>query len=684
MTKDITKYEDLPILQYKDEILKAIDENQVTIVEAETGAGKSTQLPQYLAEHGYERIIVTEPRILAARNLTRRTRKEWSERNSEDASEIIGYRTASERDDSGHTKILYCTDGLQLVRELTGIGVTRKQVLVLDEVHEWNENIEVLVAWAKRRTLDDPNFKVVIMSATIDLDELARFFDTKSVISVPGRTFDVNWHKSDNLTQEIFNSIDLPETKNVLVFLPGKAEIEAVGEIIAQKAQAKNIVVLPLHSQLELDEQQKVFGHYKDGKIILSTNIAQTSVTISDIDFVIDSGLERRIEVRDGVEGLFIGEISQSDIKQRAGRAGRTKPGDYYLARLDEMPSSKFEKRTEFATPEILRTHIDRTVLRLANIDLDIEQMDFFHNPSMQSIKQAKRTLKSLGALTPAGDITEIGRKMERFPLSSNYARMMVQAEKESREVQTHLATIIALQEVGGIVRGSLRYSGWKKYTHQTKSDLLAEYDVWRSLGDINPEDHEELGIITKNIEKAQLVVERLERDLNLIPSIELSRATKEENIAVSKCIVAGQIDQLWQPVNRYGSVEHVFHHQKRELSNGSIVRRPDLMVGTPFNLEVPRSDGSLETLELLQGITTVDPVWLPDIAPNLFIRKRNKILYKKGHKQIRLFVFGQSEKNFQHNSNNNRNRYKQEEGNDNRRKNKKRFSKGFRRRYSK
>ena len=138
----------------------------------------------------------------------------------------------------------------------------------------------------------------------------------------------------------------------------------------------------------------------------------------------------------------------------------------------------------------------------MANIDLDIEQMDFFHNPSMQSIKQAKRTLKALGALTPAGGITEIGRKMERFPLSSSYARMMVQAENESREVQTHLATIIALQEVGGIVRGSLRYSGWKKFTHQTKSDLLAEYDVWRTLDDINPEDYEELGIIAKNIEK--------------------------------------------------------------------------------------------------------------------------------------------------------------------------------------
>ena len=661
----------------------------MTIIEAETGAGKSTQVPQYLAEHGYERVIVTEPRILATRNLTRRTRKEWAERNLEDATDIIGYRTASEKDDSGQTKILYCTDGLQLVRELTGIGVTKKQVLILDEVHEWNENIEVLVAWAKRRTQDDPNFKVVIMSATLDKDQLADFFDTRAVISVPGRTFDVEWRSSDDLVNTLFTAIENPEPKNILVFLPGKAEIEAVGEMIADKAKARNMPVIPLHSQLELDDQQKAFAHYPDGKIILATNIAQTSVTISDIDLVIDSGLERRIEVRDGVEGLFIGEISQSDIKQRAGRAGRTKPGIYYLAKLDEMPSSPFDKRSEYATPEIMRTHIDRTVLRLANIDLDVEQMDFFHDPSLQAIKQAKRTLKSLGALTPAGGVTEIGRKMERFPLSSSYARMMVQAENESVEVQTHLATIIALQEVGGIVRGSLRYSGWKKFTHQTKSDLLAEYDVWRSLDDINPEDYDELGIIAKNIEKAQLVVERLERDLSLVSAANLARASREENIAVTKCIVAGQIDQLWQSVDRYGGVEHFFNRQKRELSNGSIVRRPELMVGTPFNLQVPRSDGSLETLELLQGITTVDPMWLPDLAPNIFIRKKNKIFYTKGRKSVRLLAIQSDE-------NRSRNNYGGRSGNqgsgnydgrnrdeNNRHKKKRRFSKGFRRRYA-
>ncbi len=673
MTKNINTFADLPILSFKEQILKTVDANQVTIIEAETGAGKSTQVPQYLAEHGYERVVVTEPRILAARNLTKRVREEWAERNNQDSTDIVGYRTASEKDDSGHTKILYCTDGLQLVREITGIGVAKKQVLILDEVHEWNENIEVLIAWAKRRTLDDPNFKVIVMSATLDKQKLADFFQTKAVISIPGRTFDVAWHKSSNLTQEILNAIDSPAAKNILVFLPGKSEIEAVGMMLNEQALKKGIPVLPLHSQLELEDQQKVFEHYPNGKIILSTNIAQTSVTISDIDLVIDSGLERRIEVRDGVEGLFIGEISQSDIKQRAGRAGRTKPGDYYLAKLDEMPSSAFEKRAEYATPEIMRTHIDRTVLRLANIDLDIEQMDFFHDPGPQAIRQAKRKLKALGALTASGEITNIGQKMEKFPLSSSFARMMVQAENESLNVKTHLATIIAIQEVGGIVRGSLRYSGWKKFTHQTRSDLLAEYDVWRSLDEINEEDFEELGIIAKNIDKAKLVIERLERDLGLAQSNTLGRATKEENIAISKAIVAGQIDQLWQPINHYGGVEHFFHKQKRELSNGSIVRRPDLMVGEPFNLEVPKSDGSLETLELLQGVTAVDPSWLPTLAPDLFIQRKNKIFHKKGRKMIRLFTGGESGKNA----------YQKDKRDGSHRKTKKRFSKGFRRRYA-
>ena len=138
MTITTNTFNELPVREYHQAIVDAVDTHQVTIITAETGAGKSTQIPQYLAEHGYNRVIVTQPRILAARNLTQRVREEWSLRNTEDASEVVGYRTAHERDDSGQTKILYCTDGLQLVREITGICITERQLLVLDEVHEWN------------------------------------------------------------------------------------------------------------------------------------------------------------------------------------------------------------------------------------------------------------------------------------------------------------------------------------------------------------------------------------------------------------------------------------------------------------------------------------------------------------------------------------------------------------------
>lgn len=275
--KNINNFHQLPTLEFKDEIVTAVDQNQVVILTAETGAGKSTQVPQYLADHGYTRVIVTQPRILAARNLTRRVREEWAERNSEDSSEIIGYRTAHERDDSGRTKILYCTDGLQLVRELTGVGTNEKQVLVLDEVHEWNENMEVLVAWAKKRVQEEPHFKVVIMSATIETETLARYFDTSAVISVPGRYYEVTKRMGSDVLAELFEHLSNPG-HNILTFLPGKAEIQNTAETLEKKAEEAGVPIIPLHSQLEAEMQQKAFASYPNGKIILATNIAQTSV----------------------------------------------------------------------------------------------------------------------------------------------------------------------------------------------------------------------------------------------------------------------------------------------------------------------------------------------------------------------------------------------------------------------
>ena len=622
---DNTDWSDLPIRDFRDQIADSVDRNQVTIVTAETGAGKSTQVPQYLAEHGYTKVIVTQPRILAARNLSYRVREEWALRNKIDSDSIIGYRTAHERDDSPDTHILYCTDGLQLVREITGSGTTERQVLVLDEVHEWNENMEVLVAWAKKRCQEEPEFKVVIMSATIETDTLAQYFGTDAVINVPGRSFEVEKRRGTDVISEIINQLTTTKS-NMLVFLPGKAEIQDVSDAIETKATAAGVPVIPLHSQLESDSQQKAFASYPNGKVILATNIAQTSVTIDDIDMVIDSGLERRSEVRNGVEGLFIAQISQADCLQRAGRAGRTKAGEYILAPYDTLPCQEFDERPEYATPEILRKHIDRLTLRLANIGIDIEMLDFYHDPSNKAIQRAKRTLVALGALTKSGDVTRIGRQMEQFPVESSYGRMLVEATQFGEEVQSKLAAIIGIQEIGGIVKGGPKHTGWHVYTKQTKSDLLAQYDVYLALPDILPDMYEDIGIIGKNVHKATEVMERLERDLNL-HNIPMSPITADEQDQLMRCIVAGQIDELWS-IDERGNAEHIFTKKHRELSSSSVVRNPKLVTGTPFDLQVPTRSGGLETLNLLQGITAVNVDWLIELAPHMFASRRGKTFY--------------------------------------------------------
>lgn len=629
MAKKIRIYNQLPTLNFKRKICDAVDRNQVVILTAETGAGKSTQVPQYLAEHGYSRVIVTQPRILAARNLSRRVREEWAERNLEDSSEIIGYRTAHERDDSGRTKILYCTDGLQLVRELTGSGVNARQVLVLDEVHEWNENMEVLVAWAKRRIEEDPQFKVVVMSATLDDQDLADYYKTDAVIKIPGRSYEVTKRRGSDIIDELLKQLERPK-HNILTFLPGKAEIQKVTEAIEEKAAKAGVPIIPLHSQLEAEMQQKAFASYPHGKIILATNIAQTSVTIDDIDMVLDSGLERRAEVRSGVEGLFIAQISQADCLQRAGRAGRTKAGQYVLAPYDVMPCLPFEDRPEYAIPEIMRTHIDRLTLRLASIGIDIETLDFYHDPSRAAIKRAKRTLVSLGALTSHGEITNTGRAMERFPVESSYARMLVEADQCGAEVQSKLATIIAIQEVGGIVRGGANYIGWHTYVTQKQSDMLAQYDVLLALPRILPDMYETMGILAKNINKAEEVIERLHRDLGLDwQGLEVtpSPVKQDEARQLMRAIVAGQIDQLWMADER-GRYEHVTTHQQRELSSSSVVKGARLVTGTPFDLEVPLRGGELETLHLLQNVTVVDTKWLLELSPEQFGTRRPEVYY--------------------------------------------------------
>jgi ATP-dependent helicase HrpB len=604
----------LPIAAYRQDILASVDASQVTIITAETGAGKSTQVPQFLVEHGYQKVIVTQPRILAARTLSQRVREEWTERHPGEEGKV-SYRTAYERDDSEETAILYCTDGLQLVREVTGMGTSSRQVLVLDEIHEWNQNMEVLVAWAKKRCQEDPGFKVLLMSATIDSHSLAAYYAAPAPIEVPGRSHGIAMGAAADLVETVLAELET-NVHNILVFLPGKAEIESVGARISALAAARDVPVIPLHSQLEAEEQQLAFASYPNGKIVLSTNIAQTSVTIDDIDVVIDSGLERRTEIQDGVEGLFMAQAARADCLQRAGRAGRTKPGRYVLAPLDRMPCDPLTQRPAYAVPEIQRMHLDRLVLRLANVGLDIEGLEFFHAPDPKVIAEAKQVLLNLGAMTQAAEITALGRQMERFPVESRYARMLVQSLSYSENVQRTLAAVIAIQEVGGIVKGGSRLVGWHQFTSQTRSDLLAQYDVLLALPEVEPEQWEALGVVPKSVARATETLARLNQDLGFGEGT-LVPVNPREEADLMRCIVAGQIDQVWVVGSGF-LVSHVSGGERRELSGGTLVPRAGLLSGTPFDLEIPTQRG-LETLYLFQDVTAVDPEWLEDLGPQFF-----------------------------------------------------------------
>lgn len=277
--------ERLPIEEYKDIIKDAVGQNDVVVITAETGAGKSTQVPQYLMEDG-KRVVVTQPRRLAARTVAKRVAEEVAyklEKTEAVANtrgkmaNTVGFRTAFERNDTPDTRALFCTDGLQMIRELMGDGET--DVLVIDEVHEWNINIETLVAWTRKQIQEGQKMKLVLMSATMEAEKLARFYgEDVPVISVPGRMYPVSEQETDpqDMTAQIESKVK--KGRNVLVFQPGKKEIaQTINELELANTDAE---ILPLHGELSPEEQQKCFRSYKKPKVVVCTNIAQTSVTI--------------------------------------------------------------------------------------------------------------------------------------------------------------------------------------------------------------------------------------------------------------------------------------------------------------------------------------------------------------------------------------------------------------------
>lgn len=595
----------LPVAEYRDQIVEAVRDHAVTIITAETGAGKSTQVPQYLLDAGYD-IIVTQPRRLAARTVASRVAEEFGT----PFGEIVGYRTAYERQDSEATRCLFVTDGLALVRELMGAG--HHSVLVLDEVHEWNLNLEVLVAWARHQVESSADFKLVLMSATLEAERLASYFGGAPVISVPGRTFPVTDQAPAGRNMEADIATLLRQGRNVLVFQPGKREI---GETIdrLRAVEGLNAELLALHGELTPEEQARCFRTYTRPKCVVSTNVAQTSVTIPDIDAVVDSGLERRVELADGVEGLYLKPISHSDSAQRKGRAGRTKPGVYV-----DWCATTWDERLEFPKAEILRTRLDQTVLRLAVAGFDAEALEFFHQPDTAQIHKAREALVSLGCVDQAGAVTRIGRLVAKLPISVQYARMVVEADRLG--VVDDVITVAAILEQGEInarVCSGCRDSGakscrcWLKLAPgETTSDVLAQLAVYRAASGMKRDEMMSRGIFTKAFYQAKEKRRHLADALR--GKVKFGSSGKRDDILRAVC--AGMVDHLY--VNSSGIYRNG-DGVNRQLAKESVVGGGQWIVGQPWDLQIQTRRGPT-VLRLVRMASKVDPQWLAEVAPQL------------------------------------------------------------------
>jgi len=423
---------ELPICLRLDDIAEALRTHQVVVVAGATGSGKTTQLPKLMLElgRGTERLIgVTQPRRIAATSVAARVATELECALGQE----VGYQIRFEERTSANTYVKFMTDGI-LLAEISGDRLLKRyDTLIIDEAHERSLTIDFLLGWLKRILPERPDLKVLVSSATIETQRFSEFFDGAPVIQVEGRTFPVEVlyeppEPELDIAEAVGNAVasvtSLDPRGDILVFLPGEREIrETERELAARKL--RHTVVQPLYSRLSAADQRKVFQSIPERRVILATNVAETSLTIPGIVYVIDTGVARlsRYEPRTGTTALQIEAVSQASAEQRKGRCGRVRDG--ICVRLYDEQS--FAARPAFTDPELKRTGLSGVILRMKSLGLgDVESFPFLDPPHSRAIAEGYRVLQELGALDGERELTPLGVRLARFPVDPRIGRMIL------------------------------------------------------------------------------------------------------------------------------------------------------------------------------------------------------------------------------------------------------------------
>lgn len=621
----------LPIFPYREDLLAAIHEHQILVIEGETGSGKTTQIPQYLLEDGYTKggmkIGCTQPRRVAAMSVAARVAQEMSVKLGNE----VGYSIRFEDCTSERTVLKYMTDGMLLREFLTEPDLASYSVIIIDEAHERTLHTDILFGLIKDIARFRPDLKVLVASATLDTERFSCFFDDAPVFRIPGRRFPVDIFytkapEADYLEACVVSVLQIHVTQapgDVLVFLTGQEEIEACCELLQERcrrlgSKIAELLVLPIYANLPSDMQAKIFNPTPPGarKVVVATNIAETSLTIDGIIYVIDPGFckQKSYNARTGMESLIVTPCSRASANQRAGRAGRVAAGKCF--RLYTAWAFKHEME-ETTVPEIQRTNLGNVVLLLKSLGInDLIHFDFMDPPPHETLVLALEQLYALGALNHLGELTKLGRRMAELPVDPMLSKMILASEqyKCSEEVLS-IAAMLS-------VNNSIFYRPKDKVVHADNARmnfvvpggdhlvLLNVYTQWVESGYSTQWCYENF-IQFRSMRRARDVRDQLE---GLMDRIEVEVVSSQgDSVPIRKAVTAGY-----------------FYHTARLSKGGykTVKHQQTVYVHPNSSLfeEQPRwliyHELVFTTKEFMRQVIEIESGWLLEVAPHYYKSK--------------------------------------------------------------
>ncbi|OAB61217.1 hypothetical protein AY599_28285 [Leptolyngbya valderiana BDU 20041] len=481
---------DLPVLEARPQIEEAIRDNQVVVICGETGSGKTTQLPKICLNLGRGAaglIGHTQPRRIAARSVSARIAEELGV----ELGGLIGYQVRFDERHSEDTAVKVMTDGVLLAETQRDRWLDKYDTIIVDEAHERSLNIDFLLGYLKRLMPKRPDLRIIVTSATIDPERFSQHFDDAPILEVSGRTYPVELRYEPpgidltdtrelvKATVDAVNNVCREGQGDVLVFLPGEREIREVAKSL-EKGKQQHRTVLPLYSRLSAEEQNRVFKPGGGRRIVLATNVAETSITVPGIRYVVDPGLARlnRYSPRTRVQRLPIENISRASADQRAGRCGRVGPG--ICVRLYD--ENDYESRPRFTDPEIVRTNLAGVILQMKALKLgDIEDFPLLERPDRRAVQDGLQTLRELSAIDEEQKLTKIGRELARLPIDPRIGRILIAAAREDclNEVLV-IASALSVQDPRErpFDKRDQADELHAEYDHP-ESDFLAYWNLW-------------------------------------------------------------------------------------------------------------------------------------------------------------------------------------------------------------